>query len=77
MLLSGASGERKKNAHLGHGTVIHGPTIGKNYLVGMNSVIMDNVKLGDKSNVGALTFIKEGEKIPLLSVKLYGKPLIF
>jgi phenylacetic acid degradation protein len=28
----------------------------------MNSVIMDNVELGDESIVGALTFIKEGEK---------------
>ena len=52
----------KENAHIGHGAVIHGATIGKNSLVGMNSVIMDNVELGDESIVGALTFIKEGEK---------------
>jgi carbonic anhydrase/acetyltransferase-like protein (isoleucine patch superfamily) len=30
----------------------------------MNSVIMDDVELGDESIVGALTFIKEGEIIP-------------
>ena len=58
----------KENAHIGHGAVIHGATIGKNCLVGMNSVIMDNVELGDESIVGALTFIKEGEKIPSRSL---------
>ncbi len=54
----------KEGAHIGHGAIIHGATIGKNCLVGMNAVIMDNVELGDESIVGALTFIKQGEKIP-------------
>ena len=58
----------KENAHIGHGAVIHGATIGKNCLVGMNAVVMDNVMLGDESIVGALTFIKEGEKIPARSL---------
>lgn len=48
----------KEGAHIGHGAVIHGATIGKNCLVGMNSVIMDNVILGDECVVGALSFIK-------------------
>ena len=51
----------KEGAHIGHGAVIHGATIGRNCLVGMNSVIMDNVVLGDECIVGALSFIKEGE----------------
>ncbi len=51
----------KQGAHIGHGAVIHGATIGKNCLVGMNSVIMDNVVLGDECIVGALSFIKAGE----------------
>ena len=63
----------KTNAHIGHGAVIHGATIGKNCLVGMNSVIMDNAELGDECIVGALTFIKEGEKIPARSV-IIGNP---
>jgi phenylacetic acid degradation protein len=54
----------KEGAHIGHGAIIHGAVIGKNCLVGMNSVIMDNVELGDESIVGALSFIKAGEKIP-------------
>lgn len=63
----------KENAHIGHGAVIHGATIGKNCLVGMNSVIMDHTEIGDESIVGALTFIKEGEKIPSRSI-VVGNP---
>ena len=54
----------KEGSHVGHGAIIHGAIIGKNCLVGMNSVIMDNVELGDECIVGALSFIKEGEIIP-------------
>ena len=58
----------KEGAHIGHGAIIHGATIGKNCLVGMNAVVMDNVQLGDECIVGALTLIKEGEIIPARSV---------
>jgi carbonic anhydrase/acetyltransferase-like protein (isoleucine patch superfamily) len=63
----------KEGAHIGHGAIIHGATIGKNCLVGMNSVVMDNVELGDESIVGALSLIKEGEKIPRRSL-IVGNP---
>lgn len=63
----------KKGSHIGHGAIIHGATIGKNCLVGMNAVIMDNVELGDESIVGALTFIKQDEKIPSRSL-MAGNP---
>jgi phenylacetic acid degradation protein len=53
----------KEGAHIGHGAVIHGAEIGRNCLVGMNSVIMDHVILGDECIVGALSFVKEGEII--------------
>jgi phenylacetic acid degradation protein len=48
----------KEGSHIGHGAIIHGATIGKNCLVGMNAVIMDNVLLEDECIVGALSFIK-------------------
>lgn len=63
----------KEGAHIGHGAVIHGAAIGRNCLVGMNSVIMDNVELGDECIVGALSFIKADEKIPARSL-LVGNP---
>lgn len=62
-----------ESAHIGHGAIIHGAIIGKNCLVGMNAVIMDNVELGDECIVGALSLIKEGEKIPARSV-VVGNP---
>lgn len=51
----------KEAAHIGHGAVIHGASIGRNCLVGINAVIMDNVQLGDECIVGALSFIKADE----------------
>ena len=63
----------KASAHIGHGAIIHGATIGKNCMVGMNAVIMDEVELGDESIVGALCFIKQGEKIPARSL-VVGNP---
>ena len=58
----------KEAAHVGHGAIIHGATIGKNCLIGMNAVIMDNVQLGDECIIGALTLIKQDEKIPARSL---------
>ena len=58
----------EEGAHIGHGAVIHGAIIGRNCLVGMNAVIMDEVELGEECIVGALTFIKAGEKIPRRSL---------
>ena len=49
-----------EGSHIGHGAVIHGAVIGRNCLVGMNAVIMDNVELGAECIVGALSFIKAG-----------------
>ena len=51
-------------AHIGHGAIIHGANIGRNTLIGMNSVIMDEVEIGAECIVGALCFIKANTKIP-------------
>lgn len=48
-------------AHIGHGAIIHGANIGRNCLIGMNSVIMDRVILGEECIVGALSFLKADE----------------
>lgn len=63
----------KKGAHIGHGAIIHGATIGVNCLVGMNAVIMDNVVLGNECIVGALSFVREGEKFSRRSL-IAGNP---
>lgn len=63
----------RAGAHIGHGAIVHGAQIGRNCLVGMNAVLMDEVDLGDESIVGALCFIKSGEKIPPRSL-VVGNP---
>jgi phenylacetic acid degradation protein len=54
----------KAGAHIGHGAIIHGANVGRNCLVGMNAVLMDDVELGDECIVGALSFLKAGMQIP-------------
>lgn len=61
------------SAHIGHGAIIHGATIGKNAMIGMNTVVMDNADIGEGSIVGALAFVKADEKIPPRSL-VVGNP---
>jgi phenylacetic acid degradation protein len=67
-LFPGASVLLREGSHMGHGSIVHGATIGRNCLIGMNSVIMDNVVLGDECIVGAMSFVKAGAVIPARSV---------
>lgn len=60
-------------AHIGHGAIVHGANVGRNVLVGMNSVLMDNAEIGDECIIGALCFVKAGEKIPSRSL-VVGNP---
>ena len=53
----------KENAHIGHGAIIHGATIGRNTLIGMNAVILDDTVVGDECIIGALTFLKGESRI--------------
>lgn len=63
----------KAGAHIGHGAIVHGANIGKNCLIGMNAVIMDDADIGDESIVGALCFVKAETKIPPRSI-VVGNP---
>ena len=67
-MFPGVTVRLKEGAHIGHGAIVHGAVIGRNCLIGMNSVIMDNVEIGDECIIGALSFIKAAEKIPTRSV---------
>ena len=48
----------QESAHVGHGAVIHGAQLGRNCLIGMNSVLMDDAVIGDECIVGAMSFVK-------------------
>lgn len=63
-LFPGVTTILKEGAHIGHGAIIHGGTIGKNVLVGMNAVVMDRVDIGDNCIIGALTFVPADNIIP-------------
>lgn len=49
-----------ENGHIGHGAILHGCVIGRDALVGMNSVIMDGATIGEESIVAAMSFVKAG-----------------
>lgn len=63
-MFPGKSITLKAGAHIGHGAIIHGANIGKNCMVGMNAVIMDDVEIGDECIIGALAFIRAETVIP-------------
>ncbi len=61
------------SAHVGHGAIIHGAHLGRNCLIGMNAVIMDDVQIGPESIIGALTFVPAETVIPPRSL-VVGNP---
>lgn len=54
----------KEGAHVGHGAIIHGANLGRNCLIGMNAVLMDDVQIGDECIIGAMAFVKGESIIP-------------
>lgn len=72
-MFPGVTVRLQEGAHIGHGAIIHGSSIGKNVLVGMNAVLMDEAEIGDESIIGALTFIAAATKIPPRSL-VVGNP---
>ncbi len=63
-MFPGTTVHLKEAAHVGHGAIIHGATLGRNCLIGMNAVLMDDVVIGDGCIVGALCFVPTGMVIP-------------
>ncbi len=62
-----------ENAHIGHGAIIHGATIGRDCLVGMNAVVMDRVVVEDECVIGSLAFVLADTLIPKRSIAV-GNP---
>jgi len=53
-----------EHGHVGHGAILHGCRIGRNAMIGMNAVVMDEAEVGENSIVSALAFVKAGFKVP-------------
>jgi phenylacetic acid degradation protein len=56
------------DGHIGHGAVLHGCQVGRNSLVGMNSVVMDGAIIGEDCIVAAMAFVKAGMVVPARSL---------
>ncbi len=62
-----------EGAHIGHGAIVHGAEVGKNCLVGMNAVLMDDVVVEEECIIGALCFVPQKMHIPRRSI-VVGNP---
>jgi phenylacetic acid degradation protein len=54
----------EEDSHIGHGAVLHGCTVQRAALVGINAVVMDDVVVGEQSLVGAASFVRAGFVVP-------------
>jgi phenylacetic acid degradation protein len=63
----------QEGAHIGHGAIVHGASIGRNCLIGMNAVIMDEAIIEEECVIGALAFVPAKMHIPKRSV-VVGNP---
>ena len=72
-MFPGVTVRLEQGAHVGHGAIIHGAHLGRNVMIGMNSVIMDEVVVGAGSIIGALSFVKAKTIIPERSL-VVGNP---
>ncbi len=54
----------EEDGHIGHGAVLHGCTVKRDALVGMNAVVMDEAEVGEQAVVAANAFVPAGLKIP-------------
>lgn len=54
----------EEDGHVGHGAVLHGCTIQRDALIGMNAVVMDGAVIGESAIVAAMAFVKAGFEVP-------------
>ena len=67
-MFPGTTVHLSEGAHVGHGAVVHGATLGKQCMIGMNAVIMDDVQVGEGCIVGALAFLKAKSEWPARTI---------
>lgn len=54
----------EEDAHVGHGAVLHGCSVGRGALIGIHAVVMDGVVVGEEAFVGASSFVRAGFVVP-------------
>src|SRR5262249_16888005 len=58
---------------VGHSVVLHGCDVGDGCLVGMGSILLDNVRVGDECVIGAGSLLTAGMVVPPRSM-VFGRP---
>jgi carbonic anhydrase/acetyltransferase-like protein (isoleucine patch superfamily) len=58
---------------VGHGVLLHGCDVGDRCLVGMGSIVLDNVRIGEECVIGAGSLLTAGTVVPPRSL-VYGRP---
>lgn len=53
-----------ENVTVGHNVILHGCRIGNGSLIGMGSIVLDDVEIGEDCFIAAHTLIPPGKKIP-------------
>lgn len=61
------------NVTVGHGAIVHGAIVGDGCLIGMGSILLDNVVVGEECIIGAGALVTANKKIPPRSLVL-GNP---
>lgn len=51
-------------SHIGHGVILHSPTLGEHVVVGMGAIIMDRSEIGYGCCIGAGTVVTQNTVIP-------------
>lgn len=54
----------EENGHIGHAAVLHGCTVRRDAMVGMNAVVMDEAEVGEQAIVAACAFVPAGRRLP-------------
>jgi len=60
------------DCHIGHGAIIHGASLGRHVMVGMNAVIHDGVVVGDDVLIGTGCVVLGDQTIPAGKMVLWG-----
>ncbi|MFO0990157.1 MAG: transferase hexapeptide repeat family protein [Alphaproteobacteria bacterium] len=54
----------EEDGHVGHGAVLHGCTVRRNAMIGINAVVLDGAEIGEEAIVGAAALVPTGFKVP-------------
>jgi phenylacetic acid degradation protein len=54
----------EEDGHVGHGAVLHGCRVGRNAMIGINAVVLDQAEIGPESMVAAGAVVPTGFKVP-------------